>query len=320
MAEKLLEACSDNVHAAARDMAAPPIVYRGDLKSIPRGGSSSGGGGGGGSGGGSGEASADERMHKLRDDILVSRIGGGTAVVGGHGTSTGGLDGHVWVAASTHAGEEEAVLEAHAALRRSSHPDLLLLLVPRHVERGPRLKRAVEEAYAQSPAAAQAMSAVCCAPLPGGTAGWHVALRSAGEAVRSETAVYVCDTLGELPLLYSLAGVAFVGGSLVPLGGHSLLEAAQADGGCVVLHGPHIEAVQHAAASLGDAVPPAAQLVRDAETLQQALRKLLSDGDARRAGRDAAARTARTLEAGVLQGVWEELRVPLGLNPERASE
>ena len=102
----------------------------------------------------------------------------------------------------------------------------------------------------------------------------------------------------------------------MPLGGHSLLEAAQADGGCAILHGPHIEAVEHAAAALGEAVPPAAQLVRDADALQHALRELLSDVEVRRAGRDAATRTARTLEAGVLEGVWEELRLPLGLPGE----
>ena len=61
-----------------------------------------------------------------------------------------------------------------------------------------------------------------------------MALRSAGEVVSDSTSVYVCDTLGELPELYILAGVAFVGGSLTPLGGHSLLEAAQAEHGAAV--------------------------------------------------------------------------------------
>eukprot|EP00966_Prymnesium_polylepis_P279586 6458987-Prymnesium_polylepis.1 len=56
--------------------------------------------------------------------------------------------------------------------------------------------------------------------------GMRVARRSARDAVRGGTAVYLCDTLGELSLLYEAAGLAFVGGSLVPLGGHNLLEAA----------------------------------------------------------------------------------------------
>ena len=147
-----------------------------------------------------------------------------------------------------------------------------------------------------------------------------MALRSAGDVVSASTSVYVCDTLGELPELYSLAGVAFVGGSLTPLGGHSLLEAAQAEGGCAVLHGPHIETVEAAAGALASSDPPAAQLVTDAEELCRALHRQLSDAPALEASRRAASRVAAELEAGVLEAVWQELAGPLGLPSVPAAE
>ena len=195
----------------------------------------------------------------------------------------------LWLAASTHDGEEDVMLRAHAALRRDAHPDLLLVLVPRHPERGPSV-------------AAAAVAA-----------GFQVARRAAGEEVASETAVYVCDTLGELPALYSLVGLAFVGGSLAPLGGHNLLEAAHAPGGCTVLHGPHIEATAHAAELLSDAQPPTAVCVSNAAELTAELAVLLSDRDLLDARRRSAVDVARSLEHGVLDSVWSELCGPLGL-------
>ena len=108
-----------------------------------------------------------------------------------------------------------------------------------------------------------------------------------------------------------------MGGSLVPLGGHSLLEAAQAEGGCAVLHGPHVEAVEAAADALAGSAPPAAQLVVNSDELRNALDGLLSDAPAREARRRAASRVAAELEAGVLDAVWDELVEPLGLPVER---
>ena len=98
---------------------------------------------------------------------------------------------------------------------------MLLVLVPRHPERGAQVA-----AVASSSSGTEAN---------GSSATAAVARRSVGEAVLPETSVYVCDTLGELPVLYGLTGIAFVGGSLVPLGGHSLLEAAQATDGCAAV-------------------------------------------------------------------------------------
>jgi 3-deoxy-D-manno-octulosonic-acid transferase len=212
--------------------------------------------------------------------------------------------GGVWLAASTHAGEESLILQAHAALRTHGHPDLLLILVPRHPERGPEV--------------AAVAGASMLETRQGGVLGHRdgaVALRSTRGHVGPETAVYVCDTLGELSALYGFAGIAFVGGSLVPRGGHSLLEAAQAPGGCVVLHGQHIEAVEHAAAALAAANPPAARQINGAVELAACVDELLSDDALRAACRDASSATARSLEYGVLEDVWAELRAPLGLPP-----
>jgi len=128
----------------------------------------------------------------------------------------------VWVAGSTHAGEEEQVLEAHALLQ-VQRPDALLLLVPRHRDRfaavaelltGRGIKFARRSAMARS-------GAVAGSPV---------------ETLPVDTAVLLVDTLGELSTLYASADVAFVGGSLVPIGGHNLLEPAAL--GLPVLTGP----------------------------------------------------------------------------------
>lgn len=123
-----------------------------------------------------------------------------------------GLEGRtVLVAGSTHPGEEEPCLEALAALRRE-HPGLALVIAPREVSRGGAVARL---------AAARGLS---------------VARVSQGEdAGRAE--VLVLDVLGRLAAVYALARAAFVGGSLVPVGGHNLLEPAAQ--GVPVVFGPH---------------------------------------------------------------------------------
>jgi 3-deoxy-D-manno-octulosonic-acid transferase len=271
----------------------PPVLFRGDLKQMRK-------------------ARATDRAPPALLAALGTRLHAGK----------------VWLAASTHDGEEEAVVRAHAALRASGrHPDLLLVLVPRHPERGASVAAAAagDLATAGWPGVAGAAGAAGVAAAAGaaGTASAHdtlddalvVARRSAGQRATPSTAVYVCDTLGELPCLYGLVGVAFVGGSLVPLGGHSLLEAAQSEGGCALLHGPHIENVAHAADTLAAAAPPAARRVADADELRDALDLLLTDAALRDACRAAAAATASELEEGVLERVWAELEAPIGLPP-----
>lgn len=118
----------------------------------------------------------------------------------------------IWIAASTHAGEDQVLLQAHQQLLQQ-HPNALLILVPRHPERF------------------NAVLALCQAQ--GSTV-----RRSSGELVTPSTQILLGDTMGELLFLYALADVAFVGGSLVANGGHNLLEPAAL--GKPVLSGPHL--------------------------------------------------------------------------------
>ena len=115
---------------------------------------------------------------------------------------------NVWLAASTHKGEDETVLKAHKQL------DGILIIVPRHTERASEIERL-----------ASSMGFVC-------------QIRSETPDLKEETEVYVADTMGEMGIWYSLVQIAFIGGSLVERGGHNPLEAAQL--GVVSFHGPHI--------------------------------------------------------------------------------
>jgi 3-deoxy-D-manno-octulosonic-acid transferase len=119
----------------------------------------------------------------------------------------------VWLASSTHPGEEEAAARAHREVLRRA-PRTLLILVPRHPERGAEIAAELREH------------------------GWRTAQRAAGEPLRPDTEIYVADTLGELGLWYRLAPISFVGGSLVPTGGHNPFEPAAL--GSAILHGPHV--------------------------------------------------------------------------------
>ncbi len=123
-----------------------------------------------------------------------------------------GRDRPVWVAASTREGEEEQVLAAHATVR-AALPSALLVLAPRHPDRFERVATLVRRQ------------------------GLVLARRSLGEPCGADTAVYLGDSMGELALLFAAADAAFVGGSLVPVGGHNLLEPAAA--GLPVVSGPH---------------------------------------------------------------------------------
>ncbi|UWQ21716.1 3-deoxy-D-manno-octulosonic acid transferase [Jannaschia sp. W003] len=120
----------------------------------------------------------------------------------------------VWLAASTHEGEEALAAAAHGHALRS-WTRLLMILVPRHPDRAPAIAGGLR------------------------AAGWKVARRSSGEPIRPETQVYLADTMGELGLWYRLAPVSFVGGSLVPVGGHNPFEPAAL--GSAILHGSHVE-------------------------------------------------------------------------------
>jgi 3-deoxy-D-manno-octulosonic-acid transferase len=163
----------------------------------------------------------------------------------------------VWVAASTHPGEEELVLNAHARLLET-HPDLCLILAPRHPARGDEVAAMISER------------------------GWPVPRRSAGD--RPDGSVYLADTLGELGSWYALAPFAFLGGSLTPVGGHNPYEVAQA--GAAVLTGPHVFNFEDTFAAMTRA--GCARIVDDPQALAQAADLWLSNEKACDAARAAA--------------------------------
>lgn len=180
------------------------------------------------------------------------------------------------VAGSTVEGEEELVLQAFAQVR-ARHPEAHLLIAPRHPERFARIPELVE------------------------AAGWPCLRRSALEPGSWGDEVVVLDTLGELASVYALARVVFVGGSLVPKGGHNVLEPALF--GRAVVVGPHMQNFQEIAEAF--LAERALEQVRSGEELGPALLALLED-DARREALGRAARAlvernrgavARTVEA-----------------------
>ena len=152
----------------------------------------------------------------------------------------------IWIAASTHEGEDEVVLAAHRQLL-TQHADALLILVPRHPERF----ASVFELCRQQ--------------------GFETRRRSTQEAVTEHTSVLLGDTMGELLFLYALADIAFVGGSLVANGGHNLLEPAALVK--PVLSGSHLFNFLEIAALLRNA--GALQEVDDADGLAAAVQRLI---------------------------------------------
>ena len=154
----------------------------------------------------------------------------------------------VIAAASTHAGEDSIVIEAHRRLR-ANFPKLLTLIAPRHPERGPGV---VEIAAA---------------------AELTVAQRSRGELPRTNTDIYVADTIGELGLVYRLAPMVFIGGSLVRHGGQNPIEAAKL--GAAILNGPHIWNFAEIYAALDSA--HGAELVIDVDRLTAGIGAWLSN-------------------------------------------
>lgn len=154
----------------------------------------------------------------------------------------------LWVLASSHEGEDEIAIAAHQRLA-ARFPNLLTVIVPRHVKRG------------------TAIAALAS------TAGLTVSLRSAGLPPGRGDAVYVADSMGELGLWYRLAGIACIGGSLVPVGGHNPIEAAQLD--CALLYGPHMFSMSGIAAELQ--AENAVTVVDSEERLADAIGRLLED-------------------------------------------
>ena len=170
------------------------------------------------------------------------------------------------VAASTHPGEEADIIEMHRRLR-SRFPGLLTILAPRHPERG--------------------IGIVDIATV----AGLPAAVRSRGFLPDRGTDIYVADTMGELGLLYRLAPIVFMGGSLVRHGGQNPIEAAKL--GAAILHGPHVWNFAEIYLALDQA--HGAEQVTDISKLADCVGTWLGDGESRRAVAAAALKTVEDL-------------------------
>lgn len=181
-------------------------------------------------------------------------------------------DRPVLLAAQTHPGEDETVLPAHDILR-VKFPDLLTILVPRHAERGADLE-------------------LLC-----GTRAF--CRRSTGGEITPQTAIYIADTMGEMGLFFRLAPFCFMGGTLVPLGGHNPLEPAALH--CAVLAGPHTSS----AVTAYDAILNAQGFgrVSSSPDIAREAARLLFDADVARAAGDAAARGAGLLSGAVTRTI-----------------
>ncbi|MGJ8669227.1 MAG: 3-deoxy-D-manno-octulosonic acid transferase [Oceanococcus sp.] len=182
----------------------------------------------------------------------------------------------VWLAASTHEGEERIVLEAHQQLLQQ-YPDALLLLAPRHPRRADEV--------------AGLLDAVGLS--------WQ---RRSNVQQPQDEQVFLLDTLGELLFFYATCDVAFVGGSLVPIGGHNLLEPAALNK--PILSGPHLHTCADTAQPLQ--ALGALQIVLDAASLFYTLRSCLDNSeDCQRRGQAAGQYAAS--QRGALQRSMELL-------------
>lgn len=161
-------------------------------------------------------------------------------------------DRPVWLAASTHPGEEEIIAEAHHALKHH-YPNLLTTIVPRHARRGAELSLL--------------LTGLDC----------NVALRSSNQLITPETDIYLADTMGELGIFYRLCPVVLMGGTLVPHGGQNPLEAARLR--CALIAGPSMENFRDIIQELVD--NGACSRVSDASSLAVAVDALWQDKEKR---------------------------------------
>lgn len=193
----------------------------------------------------------------------------------------------VWIASSTHKGEEETVLAAHKALL-TRHQDLCLILVPRHPERGDEIARLID------------------------TAGLTHTRRSQGGQVTPAAQVYLADTLGELGLFYAVSPVVFLGGALLEIGGHNPFEVAQSGGAVITGPGTY---------NFSETFPPliaagGAVEVHNQEELTDAVAHWLDDPAACDRARDAAAQFCQS-QADGLTAVVDRLVATL-LSPDNS--
>lgn len=183
----------------------------------------------------------------------------------------------VWLAASTHPGEDEAVTAAHLKMK-ATWPDLLTIIVPRHPERGPLIAEQVRAANLTAQ------------------------LRSEGKLPELDTDIYVADTIGELGLFYGIAPVAFVGGSLADRGGQNPVEAIKL--GSAVLTGPNWQNFRDSYSQLLRA--GGCKEVSDAASLAEAALNLLENTGERQAMTERASRAIAAM-SGALPRTLAEL-------------
>lgn len=154
-----------------------------------------------------------------------------------------------FIAASTHAGEEELIISAYREIIKK-YPDLLMILAPRHPERLPEIVKLLD--------------------------GLQYSIRTEQKEISDDTQVYVVNTFGELDLFYSISDIAFVGGSLVDVGGHNIFEPAIQK--CAVIHGSYMgnffdmsqyfSAVMYEVSSVEDLGSVLESLLADANTME----------------------------------------------------
>ena len=190
----------------------------------------------------------------------------------------GGATREVWVAASTHEGEEQQILRAFETLAKR-WPRLLLCIVPRHPD---RFERVFQMALAACPTTIR---------------------RSKDQAIKADTQVVVADTMGELVPMLGAADVVFMGGSLVPTGGHNMLEAAQ--WGIPVVSGPHTFNFAYASRLLIKA--QAMLIAKDAKELALVVSGLL-ENDSNRQAMGSRGQTAVEGERGALERLVQAIK------------
>ena len=169
----------------------------------------------------------------------------------------------MWLAASTHAGEEEIALHVHQHVSKQS-PQLLTIIAPRHPDRGAEIAEMLREK------------------------GAIVAVRSNSEPITPDTMIYLADTMGELGLFFRLAPIVFMGKSLVPAGGQNTIEPARLGG--AVITGPHywnFDEITQLMVNAGGL-----EVVNDADGLAQAVARDLAEPAVAQARAEAAYRFA----------------------------
>ncbi len=160
------------------------------------------------------------------------------------------LNRPIWVAGSTHNGEEKIILDAHKRIMES-YPDILLIIVHRRPERFQLIRNLIDKR------------------------GFSCVSRSKSRQISATTQVMLADTLGELPMYYSASRVAFVGGSLFKTGGHNLLEPASLN--TPIITGPKLFGVEEIANLLR--ANDALEIIHNAEELSIIVCQLLADSD-----------------------------------------